>query len=137
MKKLVIDASVAISLCLKDEGSTLTEDLLTELDNYQLLVPPHWSVEVANALFMAFRRKRLEFTEISVAFNLLMDLEPKIISLPYTAISANMFTLAEKHGLTIYDTYYLQVAINNSAILATLDKELHKAALNENIKIFE
>ena len=68
MNKLVIDASAAISLCLADENSSMSERLLGELGDYQIIVPPHWGVEVANALLMAYRRKRIEFSEIEKAY---------------------------------------------------------------------
>jgi predicted nucleic acid-binding protein len=41
--------------------------------------------------------------------------------------------LAERHGLTIYDALYLQLAIDIDGELATLDKELQRAAIAEDI----
>ncbi len=45
--------------------------------------------------------------------------------------------LARKHGLTVYDASYLELAQRESLVLATLDKDLIRAARAENIKLLQ
>lgn len=45
-------------------------------------------------------------------------------------------TLARTYGLTSYDVAYLELAIRESASLATLDKALIKAAQKADVKIY-
>ncbi len=41
--------------------------------------------------------------------------------------------LARKHGLTLYDAAYLELAQRRGAILATFDAQLIKAAAKEHV----
>lgn len=43
--------------------------------------------------------------------------------------------LAERHGLTVYDAAYLEVAVRRRLPLATLDQELRAAAKAERIEL--
>ncbi len=44
-----------------------------------------------------------------------------------------VFALARKHGLSGYDAAYLETAIRRRATLATLDKDLARAAADEDV----
>ena len=46
-----------------------------------------------------------------------------------------MLTLARRHGLTVYDASYLELAERRTAPLATLDTALAQAAQRENISL--
>ena len=48
-------------------------------------------------------------------------------------IPARTLTLARKHGLTIYDVAYLELAQRRGAILATFDDKLLQAAAVEKV----
>jgi predicted nucleic acid-binding protein len=43
--------------------------------------------------------------------------------------------LAEQHGLTVYDAAYLDLAIDVDAELATLDRDLARAAVAEGVAV--
>ena len=43
--------------------------------------------------------------------------------------------LADRHGLTVYDALYLQLALDVDAELATLDKDLATAAAAEGVAV--
>ena len=43
--------------------------------------------------------------------------------------------LAERHGLTIYDAAYLEIASRRKIPLATLDRQLRAAARDEKVEL--
>jgi predicted nucleic acid-binding protein len=53
----VIDASVALAFCFKDELTDAISRLLNQLQNGAAAVPTLWPLEVANVLALAERRR--------------------------------------------------------------------------------
>jgi predicted nucleic acid-binding protein len=137
LNKIVIDTSISLAICLDDEKESLATKLLGEIDEYKILVPPHWIVEVSNGLLMSFRRERIEYDEIAVVLAMLSDLEAKTISFSADVLGDEIMAIAKNHKLTIYDAYYLHLAMAEGAGLATLDNALARAAKKEQVKIFE
>jgi predicted nucleic acid-binding protein len=43
--------------------------------------------------------------------------------------------LAERHGLTIYDAAYLELALRRKTALATLDRQLPAAAVSSGVEL--
>jgi len=59
IKRMVLDASVAVAWCFEDESSDFTEGVLDLLaSGTEALAPAIWPLELVNALLMAERRKR-------------------------------------------------------------------------------
>ena len=84
-------------------------------------------LEVANALQMAVRRKRIDaaFRDESLA-----DLgQLNIAADPDTDVFAwsTSLQLAQSHQLTVYDAAYLKLALRMALPLATLDQDLLNA----------
>jgi predicted nucleic acid-binding protein len=48
-----------------------------------------------------------------------------------------LFSLADRHGLTVNDAAYLDLAIREGLPLASLDNALCKAALNSSVALFQ
>jgi predicted nucleic acid-binding protein len=48
-----------------------------------------------------------------------------------------VFSLAHRHGLTVYDAANLDLAIRENLSLASLDNALCKAALNSGVALFQ
>jgi predicted nucleic acid-binding protein len=44
-------------------------------------------------------------------------------------------TLAERHGLTVYDVAYLEIASRRKIALATLDRQLRAAAVKDGVQL--
>ena len=60
MAVLVIDASATLPWCFADEATAATNAVLVGLrTGDDAIVPAHWPLEVANALMIAARRKRI------------------------------------------------------------------------------
>ena len=73
MAAFVIDASATLPWCFADEATAATNALLTGLrTGDEAIVPAHWPLEVANALLLAVRRKRISPQD---AHQFLEDLE--------------------------------------------------------------
>src|SRR5262245_55960032 len=63
--ELVLDTSIAIAWCIKDEADPYADSVARELSHLRAYVPSIWPLEVSNALLMAERRKRS--TEVQTA----------------------------------------------------------------------
>jgi predicted nucleic acid-binding protein len=117
MAAFVIDASSTLPWCFADEATEATNALLTRLKaGDEAIVPAHWPAEVANALLMAIRRKRIPFEDVH---RFLEDLEVLPIRVDTSAmnqIRAGVFPLAEQYELTVYDAAYLELAIRENAL---------------------
>jgi predicted nucleic acid-binding protein len=56
---LVIDASVALSWCFRNEATAAGDRVLERLANETASVPAIWHLEVANVLVLSERRRRI------------------------------------------------------------------------------
>lgn len=138
MSPVVIDSSVALSLVLPDESGEIVAAIEAALrKGAPCFVPAHWSVEVANGVLMAERRKRLTQADARAALNFLRHLPLQTDAELGRHAFAEIFSLARQYDLTTYDAAYLDLAMRRRAALATLDSALHKAATSAGVPIFE
>lgn len=90
MENFVIDNSVVMSWCFKDEENQYADDVLDYLSNATAHVPSIWPLEVVNVLLVAERRKRL-FESDSVRFiSLLYQLPIHLLYLSGLPISEEL-----------------------------------------------
>jgi predicted nucleic acid-binding protein len=134
---IVIDASVALAWCFPDEASDYADGVLVALDGRTAMVPAIWPVEVANALLVGERRKRIRQPEVRRFLELLKGLSILEDGQPFAETVSNILPLAREYDLSAYDAAYLDVAVRHGAPLATLDKALQKAGRAAGLKIFE
>lgn len=136
MAVFVIDASATLPWCFADEATAATNAALTRLrTGDEATVPAHWPVEVANALLIAVRRKRISPAD---AHQFLLDLEFLPIRVnTKNPVRTGVFPLAEQYGLTVYDAAYLELAMRESTPLMTLDNDLRKAARVSGVPLVE
>lgn len=129
MQSLVIDGSTAIGFLLKDEHGTSALKALDAIERgVATSVPAHWSVEVANGLIMAERRKRASQADITEALALVAALPVETDAETAQRAVSDSAALARQYGLTLYAAAYLELAMRRGATLATTDKALAKAA---------
>jgi predicted nucleic acid-binding protein len=129
---IVLDASVAVSWLLNEN---LRPDLDTILVTNRVIVPSHWTVEVGHAILKALRRKAIIHEHL---IGIASDLDSLNISIQPPTPVASMLPLlafAREHGLTMYDAAYVQLALNRSAQLATLDSAMSTTAARLGIKL--
>ena len=82
---------------------------------------------------MSERRRRIS---TAVAVDFLRNLARLPIRMDPPANDARLMALARKHGLTVYDPAYLELAIREGLPPATLDRALEKAAIAEGVILF-
>jgi predicted nucleic acid-binding protein len=127
----VLDASVVLDWAL-EEGGSAAEIARQRLTTDTGLVPSLWWFEVRNGLVVAERRRRTS-PDISAAFLHRLSAFPLAVAgLPD---ESTLLTLARRHGLTVYDAAYLELALRERLDLATLDTELADAARAESVTL--
>ena len=136
MSGMVIDASVALAWGFPDETSDYADRVLVALEAQTILVPALWATEIANAVLVAERRKRIRQPEIRRFVELLGNLTVAMDSQTVTESVGNILPLGREYGLSAYDAAYLDVAMRYGAPLATLDGNLQKAGRKAGIDIF-
>ncbi len=136
MSQVIVDASLSLAWCFPDEVSDYADQVLASLEGKTILVPAVWIFEVANAVLVGERRKRLNQTEIT-QFTILLESLSLVHDNQLAMNQMNdILFLARAHGLTAYDAAYLELSIRHNAPLATLDDQLQKAARSAGVKLF-
>lgn len=132
----VADASVAVAWCTPAQASSATDRLLDHiLDGSTVFVPPLWLYEVANALLILWRRKKLTASDYSEAKMLLDRLRISIDQDGPRLANSRVSDLAMEHDLTVYDAAYLELAIRKQLPLASGDRSLRRAANQSGIAL--
>ena len=137
MSPFVLDCSVAMAWCFDDESNAYTDAALEKTSIEGALVPSIWPLEIQNVLLVAERRSRIEqaqsarFLEVIGALPIHIDREHAEWQL------GNLMAIARELKLSAYDSAYVELAMRQGAMLATLDKKLQKAAQKVGITIFK
>jgi predicted nucleic acid-binding protein len=136
LKGVVVDASVALAWCFPDEASEYAEGVLVALEGRSILAPAVWGLEIANAVLVGERSKRLGQPEIR-RFTTLLENLPLVQDVRSTGECVNnILPIAREYGLSAYDAAYLELAVRQGAPLATLDRKLQTAARKAGVAIF-
>ncbi len=124
----VLDASVTLAWYFEDERTKATEALFDLVAETGAVVPALWRIEVANVFQSAVRHKRITPQARDGWLAQLATLPIAIDGDTDRYVWTTTVRLADRFSLTIYDATYLEVAQRSSLPLATLDKELRRAA---------
>jgi predicted nucleic acid-binding protein len=133
----VLDASMALAWCFREEATDASEKLLRRMDAESAIVPAWWFIEIVNVLAIAERKGRLKssearsFIEILGLFTLEVDNEAP--GLAFT----HLYPLCRQYSLTSYDAVYLELSLRRQLPLATLDAHLAKTAKKLGVPIIE
>lgn len=131
-----MDASTALAWCFPDETSEHADAILAALEGKTILVPAVWGLEIANAVLVGERSKRLRQPEIRRFTTLLESLPVVQDARPVTSYVSDVLPVAREYSLTAYDAAYLELSMRHSAPLATLDAKLQRAAQRAGVEIF-
>lgn len=132
----VVDNSVVMTWCFRDEINPYAETVLDRLKTATAFVPSIWPLEVCNVLLVAERKKRIGVAD-SVRFITLITQLPIIVEQePPERMTGEIFALARDHMLSSYDASYLDLAMRKGLPIATLDKKLIAAAKRSNVPLF-
>ena len=133
----VLDGSVTMVWGFEDEADDYAEAILERMPDLQAHVPSLWPLEVANALLVGERRRRItsaetaRFLAILGAFPITVD--EQTVAHAWT----DTMHLARAHNLSSYDAAYLELAIRLGLPLAALDGKLKTAAGAMGVPLFE
>jgi predicted nucleic acid-binding protein len=127
---VVVDASFAVEALLEG-GPSLDRWVEWIRDGRMRLVPTHFWAELANALLLG-RRFEPGRAALTVGAAARAGIETADRGL---AGIADALDLASRHRLTVYDALYLQLAADVDGELATLDRDLARAARAEGVGV--
>lgn len=137
-KQLVLDASVTLAWCFPEERTRFTEAVLDLLANgANVVAPAIWPFEVANALLVGERRKRVTVAQVTSLLLRIADLPIAVDPAHVDHAFLQTLPLARQMQLDEYDAAYLELALRLSLPLATLDVKLQQAAKNVGISPFK
>lgn len=134
---LIVDASAFAPLLIPEERHAILPGLEAALSSARVIVPAHWTLEIANLLLVASRRRRIDAADVSLGFATLESVAVEVDAIALEQDAArDLWDLASKHRLTVYDAAYLELAARTKAVLATCDKALVRAARDLAVELF-
>lgn len=130
----VLDASVTLTWAFPDEWHSIAVRARQTLESPvgTAVVPSFWWFEVRNILIVNERRGRIDSQGTIDFLNELSNLNFRTAPI---GDDAALLGLARKHKLSVYDSAYLALAIEQKAPLATLDQKLRDAASAANVEL--
>ncbi len=131
----VLDNSVALAWCFEDEQTPTVLELLDRVTETGATAPMLWPLEALNGLFAAERRRRLDAARRATLAAFLRELPIRLDTETADQAWEDTARLAEKFRLTVYDASYLELAQRRRLPLASLDKDLRKAATSAGIEV--
>jgi predicted nucleic acid-binding protein len=135
VKRIVVDASVALAWGFPDESSEDADSVLEALEGCTMWVPALWAIEVTNGIVVGKRRKRLDSSSVRRFLAMLEQLPVLQDHQSIAETAQTVLPLAEQFGLSAYDAAYLELAARHGAPLATLDDALRKAARKAGVEV--
>lgn len=122
--------------CFEDEATPALDALLDRVQAEGAVVPPLWTLEVANVLLMASRRRRITsegMLERLASLDMLpMETDGQAVGAVWRS---TVLALAQTEALTCYDAVYLELAIRRGMTLASSDRPLRLAAARRGVAI--
>jgi predicted nucleic acid-binding protein len=132
---IVIDASVSIAWSFENQRTPALVALLTQVATAGAVAPQLWPIEVANVVLRAGKRGQIPAKQGQAILSNLAALGIEIDGETADRVWHATLDLAAKHGLTVYDATYLELAARRQLPLATLDEELARAARAEGVPV--
>jgi len=139
MTAFVLDNSVAMRWLLasdKVSDQRYADSVLRSLADAEAVVPGFWHLEAANVLLGATTRGDIEVSDVERFTVQLENLPITVDSLTAHQVFGHTISLARAYRLSSYDAAYLELALREGLPLATLDKDLLKAARKSHIEIY-
>lgn len=135
MKPIVLDCSIVLTWFFEDESNPRADAALSQLPQTEAIVPPLWYFELSNAILVAERKKRISEADAARIIELIGELPIAMdMNTAWNALQETRL-LAKEHNLSVYDAAYLELAMRLGLLLATLDKDLEKAAKKAGVKV--
>jgi len=134
--EFVVDASIGVAWVHPAQSTTRSQALLDAIVGGAVVrAPALWSLETANALLVLTRRGKLTDEErvdaLSALARLAVVLDHEMAARAFGKLS----DLAVRHGLTVYDAAYVELAIRRKLPIACKDGPLRTAAKRARVKV--
>lgn len=137
-RAFVADASVAIGWVHPAQATTHTAAMLDAIAaGATLEVPALWPLEVANALTVLQRRRKLTEDERQEGLGWLRSLPLRVDQEMAVLAFSRLSELASAHQLSVYDAAYLELAQRRRLVLGCKDGPLRKAARRAGVSLWE
>jgi predicted nucleic acid-binding protein len=137
--KIVLDASMALAWLFKRDDAaeaSLARHGFVEASRHGATVPGIWFLELANTLLVFERVRRISEQDSTDYLKGLALLSLALDEMPVASSQRRALDLGRRYGLSAYDATYLDLAIRQSASLATFDRQLAGAARSAGVKVF-
>ena len=136
-RAFVADASVAIGWVHPGQATAHTAAMLDAVaEGATVEVPALWPLEVANALTVLVRRRRLTEAERRAGLGWLRGLPLRIDHEMASLAFSRLSELASAHHLSVYDAAYLELAQRRQLVLGCKDGPLRKAARQSGVTLW-
>ena len=133
----VLDASIALSWYLPGQGNSYAEAVYRRLNTgaEPAAAPLLWRTEIAAVLIKASRRGLLTDAR---AYTALSDAEALPVALHDIRLGGGeLYRLAKRYNLSVYDVHYFELANRLEAPLATADRGLRAAARRHRVRLYQ
>lgn len=124
MSRVVIDASVAVKWFLPEIHSDIALRLIDPA--YELLAPDLLYAEFGNVLWTRARRKDLTDAEAGDIIKTFRAI--KLEAHPTADLLETAFAIGRVLDRTVYDAFYLALAVARSCRMVTADRKFYDAA---------
>jgi predicted nucleic acid-binding protein len=133
----VVDASVAIAWVHPAQATRQTAAMLDAIaDGATVEVPALWSLEVANALLVLVRRRKLADEERQAGLGWCRGLRVRVDHEMSALAFSRLGELASAYQLSVYDAAYLELAQRRSLLLGCKDGPLRTAARRAGVGLW-
>lgn len=137
-RTFVADASVAIGWVHPGQATGHTAAMLDAVAEGGVIeVPALWPLEVANALLVLVRRRKLVEDERQTALAWLRGLRVRIDHEMAGLALTRLSELASVHRLSVYDAAYLELAGRRNLVLGCADGPLRVAAKKAGVALWD
>jgi predicted nucleic acid-binding protein len=136
-RAFVADASVAIGWIHPAQATKQTAAMLDAIaDGGTLEVPALWPLEVANALLVLVRRRKLSEDERQAGLGWLRGLRLRVDQEMSALAFSRLSEVASAHQLSVYDAAYLELAQRRTLALGCKDGPLRTAARHAGVSLW-
>lgn len=139
VEPVVVDNSVLMPLVFADEDAARSRNLMRAgVSQLKLMCPALCMIEFGNAILNGLKRNPRRLTEDAAlkAFAEMASLPLHFREPLDPASLVKAGSRAMRLGLSFYDATYLELALKESAVLATFDGPLARAAAAEGVKLW-
>jgi predicted nucleic acid-binding protein len=136
-RAFIADASVAIGWVHPAQATAQTGAMLDVIaDGAIIEVPALWPLEVANALTVLVRRRKLTEDERQAGLGWLRGLPLRVDHDAAALAFSRLSELASAHHLSVYDAAYLELAQRRQLVLGCKDGPLRTAAEQAGVRLW-